>query len=457
MRNGRKSNFIAYMIIFILIAAGVFMLFSSKTFERQKPDIAIEDQIYWNLTSPLIIKVTDESGVKSLKVGINDGQNEMILASQNFETPLEVLDLNLSFPKTGFATPKSNYTMTIQAIDSSRWGFFMGNKQSKSVNIIVDNKKPEINVLNHSYAINRGGSATVVFKASDERLKELYIETNFGKKFIPTKFYKDDHYASLVAWPAAQNSFSADIVAIDYAGNINKSKIRFFYQNRNYKSSKIKLDNQNRFLNEKIPELAAQYAQNHESMSNLEKMKFVNENLRGANEKLISDVTSKISTDTIEEFSLNKFYPLKNGKAVASFGDHRYYTFENKDISESWHMGIDLASTQKASIATSNDGVVAFAGENGIYGQNVIISHGFGVFSLYGHCSSMAVKTGDEVKAGDPIGTTGVSGLAMGDHLHFGMIVQGIEVRPEEWMDNGWMRDNVVNVLSAAKKMIDGK
>lgn len=120
-------------------------------------------------------------------------------------------------------------------------------------------------------------------------------------------------------------------------------------------------------------------------------------------------------------------------------------------------MGIDLASTQRANIVSSNDGIVEFAGENGIYGQNVIINHGFGVFSLYGHCTSLTVKTGDEVKAGDIIGTTGVSGLAMGDHLHFGMIVQGIEVRPEEWMDTGWMKDNVSGVINSAKKMISGK
>ena len=43
----------------------------------------------------------------------------------------------------------------------------------------------------------------------------------------------------------------------------------------------------------------------------------------------------------------------------------------------------------------------------------------------------------------------------MGDHLHFGMLVQGIEVRPEEWMDNGWMKDNVTGVLNAAKKMVE--
>ena len=48
-----------------------------------------------------------------------------------------------------------------------------------------------------------------------------------------------------------------------------------------------------------------------------------------------------------------------------------------------------------------------------------------------------------------------LTGLALGDHLHFGMIVQGVEVRPEEWMDKNWMKDNIFDIISSAKKIID--
>lgn len=455
MRRRGNSNLIFFGIIFLLLVAAIAFLFTSKTFEREAPSIAISDQIYWNLTSPLPIKITDEGGVKSVKISLIDEKGSINLLTQKFEAPSEIVDLNLTFPKTGFGAQKDIYNIVIEATDTSKWGFFFGNTQKKEVKITVDNKKPDVNILNHSYAITKGGSATVVFKATDEMLKEVYIETNYGKKFIPSKFVKDGYYASLVAWPAQQGSFSADVVALDAAGNITKSKIRFFYQDKKYRVSKIKLDGQSRFLNEKIPELAQQYAKNHDAMTILEKMRFVNENLRTINEKLIAQIAAKVEIDAAENFKVNKFYPLKNSKAVASFGDHRYYTFENKEVSESWHMGIDLASTQKANIVASNDGIVEFAAENGIYGRNLLIDHGFGLFSLYGHCSSINVKAGDSVKAGDVIANTGVSGLAMGDHLHFGMLVQGIEVRPEEWMDNGWMKDNVTGVLSAAKKMVE--
>jgi peptidase M23B len=456
MRRG-NLNFIVYTLVSLIAVTVLYLVFSSRLFEKEPPQIAMEGEIFWNLKAPLPIKISDDSGIKSVAISLSDGQKNTELIRQSYESSPLNLELNLTLPKTAAMSQKSEYEIIIEAIDVSKWSFFTGNKTVKNVKVVVDSRAPDLYVLNHSYAITKGGSAAVVFKATDERLKYVYIDTNYGKKFIPTKFYKDGYFASLIAWPAAKDVFTADVVAIDYAGNVSKSRIRFFYQNKSYRTSAIKLDDQNRFLNEKIPELALKYAENAEAMNNLEKMKFVNETLRRNNEKVISQISSKISMDAIDGFKVNKFYPLRNGKAVASYGDHRFYTFENKDVSESWHMGIDLASTQRANIVASNDGTVEFAEDNGIYGNNILINHGFGLFSLYGHCSDMAVKVGDFVKAGDVIGSTGVSGLALGDHLHFGILVQGEEVRPEEWMDNGWMKDNVTSVLEAAKKMIDGK
>ena len=67
-----------------------------------------------------------------------------------------------------------------------------------------------------------------------------------------------------------------------------------------------------------------------------------------------------------------------------------------------------------------------FAKYNGIYGNNIIISHGLGVYSLYGHCSSMLVDEGEKIKAEQVIAKSGMTGLALGDHLHFGILVQGV-------------------------------
>ena len=110
-----------------------------------------------------------------------------------------------------------------------------------------------------------------------------------------------------------------------------------------------------------------------------------------------------------------------------------------------------------APIKSRNYGKVVFADYNGLYGNNLIISHGLGLYTLYGHCSSFNVGVGDEVHPGEKIANTGKTGYAMGDHLHFGVLVQGIEVRPQEWMDKHWIKLNISDIIKSAKKIIDGK
>ena len=73
-----------------------------------------------------------------------------------------------------------------------------------------------------------------------------------------------------------------------------------------------------------------------------------------------------------------------------------------------------------------------------------------GVASLYGHLSSVEVKAGDTVDAGQVLGRSGMTGLAGGDHLHFTMLVGGRPVNPVEWWDPHWIEDRVERKLRAA-------
>ncbi|MBR8464301.1 M23 family metallopeptidase [Campylobacter sp. faydin G-24] len=453
MRRRGIGGFSIFMLLFLVtIVGGIVYILNSDSFERNAPIIGIKDKVHWNLRTPMNIKFKDDSGVKFVRISMNDGVNDLNVLNQIIENPSTDLDINLTFPKTAFFATKDTYEMTIEATDTSKWGFFSGNKSSKKVQVILDTSKPDLYILSQSYSISKGGSAAVVFRATDNQLKEVYVQTSFGKKFQATPFYKDGFYMSLVAWPVQVENFSADVIARDFAGNESKSHVRYFYQDTKYRESTIAL--KDNFLDGKIVDLTDQYAKDPNTLNRLEKMKFVNETLRDSNDNKIREVTSNHDGETVHEIKIKPFYPLRNGKKVADFADHRFYTYNNEKVSESWHMGIDFASVAGASIVASNDGRVTFAGENGIYGLNIIIDHGFGLHSLYAHCSSAKVKVGDTVTAGQEIGNTGTSGLALGDHLHFGILVQGEEVRPQQWMDKKWMQDNITSVLEAAKKMI---
>lgn len=453
-RNGFSALTFAFVLLFMVIFIGAWFVFKSDSFEKNSPQIGISDTIYWNLRSPVAINFKDDSGIKFVRISMSNSEDEISMLNQVLETPLKNFDVNLTFPKTGFfSNKKDSYNMSIEAVDTSKWNFFAGNKAKKSVKVILDTTKPELYILSQSYSISKGGSAIVVFKAKDNDLKELYVQTNYGKRFMATPFYKDGYYAALVAWPAPQSTFSAEVVARDSAGNESRAHVRYFLENFRYRVSKIELKDS--FIDGKIAQMVDQFAKDSQSMDRLEKMKFINETLRDLNEQKIVSLTSGTSMEQISDFKINIFYPLRNGKKVADFADHRFYTYKGVDASESWHMGIDFASVAQAPIVASNDGRVVFAQENGIYGLNVIIDHGFGLYSLYAHCSSINVNVGDYIKVGQQIANTGVSGLALGDHLHFGILVQGEEVRPQQWMDKKWIKDNITNVLDVAKAMID--
>jgi murein DD-endopeptidase MepM/ murein hydrolase activator NlpD len=107
------------------------------------------------------------------------------------------------------------------------------------------------------------------------------------------------------------------------------------------------------------------------------------------------------------------------------------------------HLGYDLATNANNPIAAANDGQIMMAEFFGIYGNTVVIDHGYGLLSLYGHMSSFAVKAGDIVKRGQTIGQSGATGLAGGDHLHFSMILQGEQVDAREWWDPHWINDRI--------------
>lgn len=141
---------------------------------------------------------------------------------------------------------------------------------------------------------------------------------------------------------------------------------------------------------------------------------------------------------------------MKNAATMAMFGDRRTYRYQGKEIGKSVHMGVDLASTKNALIEASNSGIVVFSGYLGIYGNSVIIDHGLGLFSFYAHLGVIHVKKGQKVKKGHPIGRSDTTGLAGGDHLHFGIFVGNSFVNPQEWWDSHWIRDNVDSKLNQA-------
>ena len=456
-KNNKAKMALVYIIIAIIIGLGAFV-FLSPTFEKNSPKVSLENEIFWNLKSPLKVNFTDDNEIASYVITYSDDNNaEIKLDTKTLNSSKGSIDLNILAPKIDLTRKTQNVQLKIEVYDTSKWNFFMGNKTTKEINVKVDKKSPVANVLSNSYLIRRGGSAAVVVEVKDDNLKDKYISFNNNEeRFELFPFHKKNFYVAIITWPIEIETFHrVNLIAIDHAKNKTVTKVPLYI-----KELKVKIDNikiSDRFINKvsknvliksgyDIPDTASEI--------------FVKENkdLRKRNINTIkSETRNNMDTQKVSKFNIKAFKQLKSSMTFAGFGERRHYTYKGKKIDEAWHLGMDWASVKKAKIYTTNSGKVIFKDYLGIYGDTIIIDHKFGLGTLYAHTSRSVVEVNDNVKAGAYIANTGSSGAVFGDHLHFGVLVQGIEVNPEEWLSRYWVRENITKIINNAMKEIDTK
>jgi len=437
-----------WILILLLIVGAAGFIYFSPMFEKTSPTIKIESDGFTNLKKPLKVVLSDASGIKYYRVTMIAGGQVSELATLTDPSMGKEVVLNIKLPKTNANEIKIN----IVAVDNSKWHFFAGNEASKSITLQVDTVAPLTEIINNSYAIGNGGSAAAVVKVSDKNLKDKYILVNGKYRFELTPFVKENYYVALIAWPVKEKTFDAELVAEDMAGNVVKEHIPYYWRKYRYPKAKIKISD--KFINtigKKVLEKMDLSILNVP----VEIFKKVNETVRAINEKEIYNITSKIYEDKVASFSIARFNPLPGSAVRAYFGEQRSYYYKGEKISTAIHKGIDLAKIKRAKIYSSNYGKVVAAKYIGIYGNTLIIYHKLGLYTLYGHTSVFKVKVGDNVRRGRVIARTGSTGAVFGDHLHFGVYVQGYAVNPLEWMDPKWIKLNITNIINGAKRIIN--
>jgi murein DD-endopeptidase MepM/ murein hydrolase activator NlpD len=440
-----------------LVGAGLLLTRYIPQFERIPPEITAPQATFWSSDVPLKIALKDNRGLSEYQAVLTNGQSNIVVASNRFIIPLKSTEIELKMPQEAEGKIKQgNWKLMVQACDTSLFNKFFDNCAVATVNIEADTKPPIVSILAKSQTIVRGGSALVIFEAKDINLKTVYVEAG-GKKFIPQVYHKKPYYATLIAWPYRKKHLGAKIIAIDRVDNKTAQKIDFPVVYKKYKVSWIHASD--RFIKGKITQVAKMDPRAARISDPIKRFRAVNETMRLNNEKKIHKIASKISNEPISKWNINRFYPLKSGKLVGDFGAERHYYYNDpkKEVSRSYHVGYDLASVKHAPIVSSNSGKVLFSAKNGIYGNMPMIDHGFGLVTLYGHCSKLLIEEGDEVNAGDMIAHTGKTGLALGDHLHFGILVHGVEVWPMDWMKENWIAKNIRDVFKKADKNIKKK
>ena len=439
-----------WIIIFILLIGAIGFVYFSPMFEKTPPKIEIITNGYTNLKKPIKIVIEDNRGIKSYEVKILANNFEEVIAKSAEPNLGKKVTLNLKLPNID----AKEIQIVVSATDTSYWHFFRGNFAQKKKILIIDKTYPETSVINNSYAIGRGGSAVAIVKVKDNNLKDKYILVNGKYRFNLTPFVKKDYYIALIAWPCKEKKFDAELIAIDKAGNKTQTHIPYYWRTKGiYRLKNKKLTITDKFI-ENVAKRVLVKSGFEVPNDPVEIFKTMNEKLRALNEKELFNLTRKIYDDKIDSFYINRFYPLPGGAKQAGFMELRHYYYKGEEISRAIHKGMDIAKVKRAKVYASNLGEVKANKYIGIYGNTLVIYHKLGLYTTYSHLSEFLVKKGDKVKKGEVIARTGSTGGVFGDHLHFGVYIQGFPVQPLEWMDRRWIKLNIINVIKDAKRTI---
>jgi murein DD-endopeptidase MepM/ murein hydrolase activator NlpD len=303
-----------------------------------------------------------------------------------------------------------------------------------------------VDVLSKIQNVSQGGSGVVIYKLSEPCDKSGVA---VGNDFFPgySGYFKDKNVImAFFALNYQQGPGTRMFVkAIDLAGNTAKAGFRYYIKKRNFR--KVSIHISDKFLNWKMPEFNVEVSPDSKTPM-VDKFLKINRELRASNTKKLLEITSNSEGKL---YWKNSFLRFPNSARESSFADHRRYVYKHHVIDQEVHLGLDLASVAHSPVPAANNGKVVFSGYLGIYGNTVVIDHGFGLFSTYSHLSGFDVKEGQVVSRGEIIGHTDSTGLAGGDHLHYAMLVHNTFVNPVEWWDATWIKNNITSKIKRIK------
>lgn len=147
--------------------------------------------------------------------------------------------------------------------------------------------------------------------------------------------------------------------------------------------------------------------------------------LLGSLASRLESVKSRIETQQAQARAVPSIWPLV-GRYSSPFGNRTDPFTGEVDF----HPGMDISADQGVPVHATADGVVESAAYDGSYGNAILLSHGFGISTRYGHLSQFAVRPGQSVKRGDVIGYVGATGRVTGAHLHYEVLLGGQRINP---------------------------
>jgi len=463
MANGRTAGLVLLSIplfVLLLIALLFFKRWEGKPPEFQAVEPAGK---YMGRRGDIVVKVREPGmGLRALSLSITQGDKTVPLFEQKYDGPTwwkfwqsgaaheQTIKVEAFEPRRN-GLKEGPVTLVGQASDWSWRSFGQGNQITWQHALTLDLTPPRLEVLSGPHYINQGGSEVLIYRVSPDATSSGVLVGNTlfppcGERFASDPNVRFALFAFSFDWPATT---PLRAVARDEAGN--EIQVPFSYKVFPKVFRKDTINLTDAFLANKVPEILSYSPGIKEQDSLIKSYLEINGKLRQINNAKLTELSRNSAP---QRLWTEPFLQLSNSQVEARFADYRTYLYKGEKVDQQVHLGFDLAAREHYAIEAANAGKVVYADNLGIYGQTVVIDHGCGLCSIYGHMSALEVKLGDTVKKGQVLGRSGTTGLAGGDHLHFSMILHGVQVNPIEWWDPHWIEKHLndrVRPLGGAK------
>jgi murein DD-endopeptidase MepM/ murein hydrolase activator NlpD len=381
------------------------------------------------------------AGLRQATAVLVHAQGEQVLRTEDWPGSLltgaargeEPAVLAVRIETAGLPRVVKDARLRVSVRDWSWRGGLGGNLTLLDLPVRIDREPPRVSVATGLTYVRRGGAGVVVYSVDEETLRD---GVDVAGTFFPGHPRGEQRIAVYAVPSDAPERPEIRVVAEDGAGNVARARWPVVMNERELPHADVRLPES--FLEDKVVELAR--GEDVDTSDLAQAFHVVNSEVRARNEARIREL---LAASAHEKLWDGPFEQLENSQVTSRFAERRRYLVGDAPVSQATHYGYDLASTAAAEVTASARGRVVFADALGIYGNCVLIDHGLGVASLYGHLSRLDVAAGDAVEKGQRLGLSGATGLAGGDHLHFAILVGGVYVDPLEWWDAKWMQSNV--------------
>jgi murein DD-endopeptidase MepM/ murein hydrolase activator NlpD len=388
--------------------------------------------------TPIVVEVDDAAGVKSFSASVEQGGQSQIVYEEKTKSRQKNRVYSFTAGKQQAPFLKEGEAKIVLKASSND---FRGATKTVSQVVQVVLKPPTVVADGRQHYINQGGAELAGLDLGGNWTEAGVRVENYAAGSFPMPGEPDNsnHRFSLFPFPW---NVAADTIPVAFVRNSTGTEVttNFWVKvfPKTFRSSNIQLTDKNmqKVVGELDPGGAGSLA---------DRFVKLNRALREANSQTIYDLRKNTENRILWS---GPFVPVK-GARESYFADRRSYFYNGKKIDEQVHLGYDLAQIANTPVKAANSGKVIYADRLGIYGNCVILDHGYSLQSLYGHMSRIDVKVGDRIAKEQQIGVSGATGMAFGDHVHFSMLVAGYQVDPKEWWDEHWIHDRILSKIGS--------